>query len=258
MFEKAVELDPGFARAHAGIADCDSFAKSWYGAEVSFDEVLETTNKAIKLEPNLAEAHAAKGFALLSAGRPQEAARSLRHALSIDPLCYESHYYYARYCVLDRNFEGAATHFIRALEIKPDDYRSPLLLHSVLKELGRIDERREYMQLGLKRAEIAAELHIGNTDPWELGAAALAANGEFTLARKWLDRALAVREESEAPSYNVACTYARLGEFELAIDALEGVLAVVGPDGIQWIKADSDIDPLRDHPRFQSLMQKWT
>ncbi len=258
MFEKAVELDPGFARAFAGIADCNSFANSWYGADASFDEVLATTNKAITLEPNLAEAHAAKGFALLSAGRQEEAAQSLQHALSIDPLCYESHYYYARYCVLDRNYERAAVHFIRALEIRPDDYRSPLLLHSVLKDLGRIDERREYIQLGLKRAEIAAGLHSGNTDPWELGAATLAANGELTLARKWLDRALAIREDSESPSYNVACTYAGLGEFDSAIDVLEGVLEVVGPDGIQWIKADSDMNPLREHPRFQKLMRKWT
>ena len=256
MFLKAVELDPGFARAYAGIADCDSFANSWFGATVSIDEILATTDRAIELEPNLAEAHAAKGLALLTAGRETEAKKSLGHALSIDPLSYESHYYFARYCFVQKDHEQAATHFIRALEIRPDDYRSPLLLDAVLRALGREEEREKYVQLGLKRAEIAVALHPDNSDPLELGASVLAAGGEKALAKEWLDRALRVLKNSEDPRYNLACTYSQLGEFDLAIDQLEKVLAIVGPDALQWIKADPDMEPIRDHPRYRKLMRK--
>jgi adenylate cyclase len=255
MFKKAVELDPGFARAYAGIADCDSFANSWFGADVSIDEILETTSKAIELEPNLAEAHAAKGLALQTAGREAEAANSFEHALSIDPFCYESHYYFARYCLVRKNFERCAAHFIRALEIRPDDYRSPLLLDAVLKQLGREQERQEYIQLGLKRAESAVALHPENSDPLELGATVLAAGSDQVLAREWLDRALLVRGESNAPTYNIACAYLGLGDTETAIDILEKVVENVGLGAIHWISADLDMDPIRDHPRFQRLMR---
>ena len=255
MFVKAVELDPTFARAYAGIADCDSFASSWFGANVSVDEILATSIKAIELEPDLAEAHAAKGLALLSADRRDEAEQSLKRALEIDPLCYEPHYYFARYCVVQQAYEDASTHYTRALEIRPDDYRSPLLLDSVLKTLGRDDERKNYVQLGLKRAENAVVLHPDNADPLELGASVLAAHGDFVRAREWLDRALIIDPEMEGSKYNIACTYSLLGEIDRAIDLLEDVVASAGPDSLKWINADPDMDPIRDHPRYQALMQ---
>ena len=257
MFARAVELDPQFARAYAGIADCDSFANSWFGAKVALEEILATTSRAIDLEPSLAEAHAARGLALLTADRGAEAAHSLRHALSIDPLCYEPHYYYARYCVVQGDYAEAARHFIRALEIRPDDYRSPLLLDSVFRALGRDDEREKYVTLGLKRAELAAELQPDSSDPLELGASVLAANGHKAQAKEWLERALQVQEDPDFPRYNIACTYANLGEFELALGLLEKVVRFTGPEAIQWIKSDPDMDPLRDHPRYLELMGKF-
>lgn len=255
MFVKAVEIDPAFARAYAGIADCDSFASSWFGANVSVDEILATTKKAIELEPNLAEAHAAMGLALLNADQRNEAEQSLKRALDIDPLCYEPHYYFARYCVVQKAYNEAAKHFIRALEIRPDDYRSPFLLDSVLRNLGRDDERESYVQLGLKRAENAVVLHPDNADPLELGASVLAAIGEFDRARNWLERARAIDPDMEGSKYNIACTYSLLGEVDRAIDLLELVVAKAGPDSLNWIKADPDMDPIRDHPRFKALMR---
>ena len=72
MFARAVELDPGYARAYAGMADCDSMLKGWYGVEVSLENLLATTAKALQLDPDLAEAHAARGHALATTGRPEE------------------------------------------------------------------------------------------------------------------------------------------------------------------------------------------
>ncbi len=255
MFEKAVDLDPGFARAYAGIADCDSFSNSWFGEGVSVHDILGMASKAIELEPDLAEAHAAKGFALLSAGRDDEAAVSLQHAIKIDPLCYEPHYYFARYCVVHGKFDQAATHFIRALEIRPDDYRSPLLLDSVLKKTGDDAHRDDYVQLGLKRAENTVAVHPDTSDPLELGAAVLAARGDKERAREWLNRALSIRGESKSDTYNIACIYIGLGNFDKALDILEEVLDATGPDAIQWIKSDPDMDPIRNHPRYVTMMK---
>lgn len=254
MFQDAVDLDPGFAQAYAGIADCLSWTKSWFGSPVSIEAILETANKAIELQPELAEAHAAKGLALQSGGRSAEAHASLQRALDIDPVCYEAHYYFARYCLAHRDHETAAKHFIRALEIRPDDYRSPLLLDAVLKRLGRQSEQKEYLQLGLRRAESMLAVFPDVSDPLELGASVLAAAGEKELARKWLERGLLLQGDAAPPKYNIACAYVGLGELDLALDVLERVLMQAGPDAKQWIMADPDMDPIRDHPRFQDLI----
>jgi adenylate cyclase len=55
--------------------------------------------------------------------------------------------------------------------------------------------------------------------------------------------------------YNVACVFAQLGEVERSIDSLEQSITT-GMGQKEWIDHDPDLDPLRDHPRFQQLVQK--
>ena len=64
MFVRATELDPTFARAYAGIANCDARLVGWYGVRIPLEEILATAGKALELDPRLAEAHAARGEAL--------------------------------------------------------------------------------------------------------------------------------------------------------------------------------------------------
>ena len=85
MFEKAVELDPLYARAYAGIADCDSFLFLHYNADVSIDGILATSAKALELEGGLAEAHASHGLALSLRERYSEAMTEFEQAIALDP-----------------------------------------------------------------------------------------------------------------------------------------------------------------------------
>jgi hypothetical protein len=55
--------------------------------------------------------------------------------------------------------------------------------------------------------------------------------------------------------YNVACTYSLAGKIEESIDLLEKSMTS-GSDRLDWIKYDSDLDPLRKHPRFIALIKK--
>ena len=255
LFARAVELDPLYARAYAGMADCDSYLSSWLGVAISIDEILATTGKALAIEPNLPEAHAARGHALVNAGRRAEAVSAFEQALALDPNCHEANYYYGRFCYTEGDFDRAAKHYIRALEIQPNDYKSPLLLHGVFEALGRHDESQRYAQLGIKRAEEVLNRHPENSDPAALGASVLAALGERERAMEWLTRALAVESDPSSAWYNVACTYSLLGEADRAIDLLEIWLPQVGPDQKLWFKNDRDLDPIRNHPRFQKLFE---
>ncbi|WP_428649038.1 TPR end-of-group domain-containing protein [Roseibium sp.] len=254
-FFKALEHDPNYARAYVGLADCESRLNDWYGCEYPPEDILALTHRALELEPGMAEAHAANGLALQLAGRDDEARQAYETALAHDPLCYEAHHYFARFLQVTQEFEKCAYHFLRALEIKPDDYRSPLLIVSVYHALGRTEEADRYMALGLKRAEEAAGADPKNSDPIELGASVLAAHGDKVKARDWLERAIAIDpDRSFTSGYNIACTYAQLGEAEIALDWLESIAGNLGQSQRKWMRTDPDFNSLHDHMRFKRLI----
>jgi adenylate cyclase len=128
MFCKAVELDPHYARAYAGIANCDSALHAWHAAEVSLDGILEMSAKALALDPDLGEAHAAQGLALHQNGCHAEATAEFERALALDAGLYEANFYYARLLYTQGELAAAARLFERAAEIRPDDYVSPIHL----------------------------------------------------------------------------------------------------------------------------------
>ena len=65
MFNKAIEIDPEYALAHAGVADCYSLLYTYFDArEFNLRQADIASNKALDLEPDLAEAHVARGLAV--------------------------------------------------------------------------------------------------------------------------------------------------------------------------------------------------
>jgi adenylate cyclase len=257
MFVRAIEIDPSYARAYAGVSECDSFLSTWYGVEITHDDILAMADKALAIDPTLPEAHAMRAVALLNAGRRAEAATSFERALVLGPNCYEANYFYARYCFTEGELASTAAHYIRALEIQLDDYKSPCLLPGVLQSLGRNEEAVKYARLGIKRIEEALRLQPDNFDALALGASTLTTIGENEQAKAMLARALVIERDPRDSWYNIACTYSQLGEQDRAIELLEAWLPKVGPDQRRWMAKDPDLDPIRSHPRFKALTSQF-
>jgi adenylate cyclase len=255
MFAKAVELDPAYARAYAGIADCDSFLFLHYSAPVEIKGIFETSAKALALESGLAEAHASQALALSLEERYEEAMAEFEKAIALDPNSFEGHYFYARACFAEGKLERAAALFERAAEIKPDDYQSVCLLIQIYRSLGRDGEKESAARRGIERAERELTLHPDNPRPAYLGAAALVTLGQNDRAKEWLARTLAIDPDDILTQYNAACIYSRLGEIDTAFDLLERLLPHANHETKAWIKHDSDFDPLRDHPRYQKILE---
>src|SRR5436305_11218062 len=150
MFAKAVELDPLYARAYAGIADCDSFLFLWYGEDIGIESILDTSAKALALDDKLAEAHASRGLALSLKHQYEQATAEFEQAIAIDPNSFEGHSFYGRSCFKQGKLERAAALFERAAEIKPDDYQSVCLLIQVYRSLGRDQDSTEAARKGVK------------------------------------------------------------------------------------------------------------
>src|SRR5438874_811155 len=257
MFAKAVELDPLYARAYAGMADCDSFLFLHYHVEdIAIEDILATSAKALALDSGLAEAHASRGLALSLEKRYDEATTEFEQAIALDPNSFEGHYFYGRACFTQGKQERAAALFERVAEVKPDDYQSLILLIQIYRSLGRDADQKNAARRGVERAERDLTLHPDNPRSAYLGAAALVVLGENDRAREWLSRALAIDPHDIWTQYNAACIYTNLGDIERAFDVLERVLPHAGHElKAGWIEHDSDLDPLRNHPRYQKILE---
>ena len=254
MFAKAVEFDPLFARAYAGMANCDSRLAGWFGEPIPVADILATAAKALALDPMLAEAYTARGNALSVIGERGESKVAFERALELDPNNFDGNLFYANYWVNEGEPEQSITFYIRAIEINPDDSQAPILLQQALRALGRNEESAKYAQLGLKRAEEQLRQHPESSRPAQLGAGALASLGENERAKRWLERALAIDPDDTHLQYNAACTWAQLGEFDRAFDLLEVWTQHGGGISKAWFKRDPDLDSLRDLPRYQRLL----
>ena len=256
MFAKAAEFDPTYARAYAGMANCDSRLTGWYAVSIPIDGILATAEKALALDPELADAHVARGYVFEISGRAAEAEASFERALELDPNSFEANFFYGRLCIKQDNPERAAELLIRALEVNPEDSQAPLHLQMVLRDLGRKEDSDRYARLGIKRAEEALRLHPESSRPAQLGAASLAGLGEFEEAKRWMERALAIDPEDTHVLYNAACMWAQIGDIERAFDLLEKWSDHVGIETSIWVKHDSDLNPLRDRPRYRKLVDR--
>ncbi|MEO5809105.1 MAG: adenylate/guanylate cyclase domain-containing protein, partial [Sphingomicrobium sp.] len=255
MFAKATELDPNYARAYAGIAICDARLENWYRADIPTEKIIAIADKAISLDPSLAEAHAARGVALGNNGQHGEAVDAFNRALAVNPNDFDANLLFARYRVTQGDLDQSIPLFQRAVETQPDDWQSPLLLDSVLQAQGRFKEAEHYARLGIKRAEEAMRLHPENSRPAQLGAPTLARLGETERAKEWLERALFLDPDEPIATYNAACTFAQLGEIDRAFDALDKWSKNRGMEMELWLDTDADLDPLREDPRFVTMLQ---
>ena len=256
MFTRAIQIDPAYARAYAGIADCSAFLFFyWDSSEANRQQADEASRKALELDPDLAEAHASRGLTASLHKQYDEARKELEIAMRLEPRLFEPYYFLARNCYAQGRLEEAVRWFERAGEVCPEDYQAPMLMASALHGLERKSEAQAAYHRGLVIAERHLELHPGDSRALYFGANALSQVGEREKCKQWLERALALEPDEPMVLYNVACVYALLGEAEPAIDCLER--SITGGWGQrEWMEHDPDLASLRTHPRFQALVQK--
>ncbi len=255
MFAKATELDPLYARAYAGAADCESFLYLHYSEDVSIDGILANCAKALDIDSGLAEARASRGLALSASQRYQEAEREFERAIASNPNLFESHYFYGRACYSQGKLERAAALWERAAEIKSDDYQSAMLLTQVYRSLGQQDRERDAARRGIERAERELSKNPQNSRPAYLGAVALVTLGDIERAKEWGSRALAIDPDDRLTQYNIACLRCLLGESDRALDLLVELLPRANHETKAWILQDSDFAALHDHPRWREVLE---
>ena len=244
LFRSAVEHDPQFAQAHAGLASALAIKGLWRidMTEAETAEALGASERALALEPYIPEAHVARACVLSMQGRNDAAARGFEEAIRLNPSAHMTHHLYGRHAFGVGEMEKAVELYRTAIRLEPDDYQSLALLEGPLRSLGRTDEARESNRL----AGLAIERRLQRR-PDDVRALLLGS------VQALGDRAMAARPDDFSTAYNVACANALLGDHDRALELLDRAVRH-GRGNLGWIEHDTDFASLRGDPRFEAIV----
>ena len=249
---RAVEIDPGYAKAWALLAICQANARM---LNVSTgDTGWAAAERALALLPDLAEAHAARGRILGDAGRYDEALIEHAAALRLDPDGYEVNAAAARCYIPMRRYREAAACLEKAAVAIEADFWALGMAIQCYEALGDEEGEQSAARRALERVEkfIVAEPDHGLAIGW--GVSALVALKNVERAKEWTERAMLLEPDNLNLRYNLACGMVSLGEHTLAIDLLEPVLALAQPANLRWFRTDNSLDALRGDARLEALL----
>ena len=157
MYEQAIALDPKYAQAHAGMADAYAFLYRYSNAlPENLKRAQESSLRAVELDPDSPEAHAARGTTLTLDQQYAQAEKHFETAILLNPNLYESYYFYGRACMAAGNAEKAARLFVQASEANPADYQSLAFLGQAYETMGR----KELAAQVLSRSMALLERHL--------------------------------------------------------------------------------------------------
>lgn len=255
MFDQAIQVDPGYARAWAGVADASAFLNMYYPtADEDLARADEASLRALELAPDLAESHSSRGMALFLLKRLDEAERELRTASELDPRLLEPKYFHARACFQQGRFEEAAHLFEQANEIRPH-YQAAFFAAQSLEALNRHESAMAAYARALQIAERHMEFNPDDPRAATMRAVSLCRVGRSDEGKRWAERALAIDPEDAGVRYNVACLFALEGDTERAFDCLGDAIRA-GFGNHDWIAHDPDLASLHDDPRFVELLSQ--
>jgi TolB-like protein/tetratricopeptide (TPR) repeat protein len=287
-FKRATELDPDYALAYAGLADCYQL-RSYYRydelpGDQAYQRAMEPANKALAISPNLAEAYVARAGARYLADKPAIASieADYKKAITLNPNLATARLRYGWFLYFRGELDGAITEMKLAQSLDPLSPTNSSALGSVLTLARQYDEALKYCRRAVeldpnmplarmnlaevyvqkgRYAEAIAEYEtiLGQEpqrSPVEYGLAyAYAASGQSARANQMLEEIIKSPPEKELAPYNVALVYVALGNKQKAFEWL-GKIRTADPDISVHLRYDPQLDPIRNDPEFKELASK--
>ncbi len=284
-FEQSTQIDPSFALAYAGLADCYNMLVN-YGSvpgKEALPKAKESAAKALELDETLAEAHAALAFSyFLWDWDWMESEREFKRAIELKPTYAPAHQWYSSFLVANGRIEEALDEAQRAEELEPFSLIVNAHLGWVNYLARRYDQTIEHASHTLKLdpsffaahrylglalgsqhkykesiAEFEKAVSLSRGAPLlkaELGHA-YAVGGRFKEARQTISELQQLSAKQQVSPFLLALIYTGMGEKERALEFLNQAYEERA-ERMVYIAADPRFDKLRGDARFNSLLQR--
>jgi TolB-like protein/Tfp pilus assembly protein PilF len=282
FFEQAIARDPNYALAYAGLANAYVLLPFYTAAPriESSAKAKEAADKALSLDPKLAEAHAALGKLDFFGLDPAGAMREYQRAIELKPNYATAHQWYGNDALVSYGrFDEAIAEGKRAVELDP---LSPVInsdLGITLYLARRYDASIEQLKKTLAidptffyaYYNLGIALQLKGDLPGAIATyekAVQLSNDSFTRALLGAAKSLAGDKDAaqqalsyldgihESDDYSRALLFLSLNKKEEALRCIEHAVAIRDGSSVTWIKVDPLLDPLRGDPRFEVLVQK--
>jgi superkiller protein 3 len=247
FLSKAAELDPDYALAHynLGLAFLESG---------KYEESLRASTAALRNDPDMTDQQTNLGLGAVTnlavAYLRQEKYREAEDALERNLKLFAPTYYNLGLAQFrQRRYKDALVNLQRAVDIEPADPECLDMLGNAYGELGMLEEAEEAFRRAI---EVDAQYPLGHYD---LGWILAKTESRQKEALASFKRALALDEDLPWAYYSIACIYALWGRKKAALAFFEKALQK-GLDDRAHIDGDSDLDGLRNDPKFRDLMER--
>jgi TolB-like protein/Tfp pilus assembly protein PilF len=281
-YEQAIARDPQYSLAYASMADCYAVLGVFdvLSPEDSFSKARAAAQRALELDPELAEAHATMGHIKVQYDRDWAGGEAAyRKAIELDPQYPMSYHWLGLLFAYRGEFDQALEYMRTAQELEPSQKVFSANIGNILYHAHRYDEAIEQFQhtlsmdsqfelaltfLGrtyLRKGDPKRALELFNQRrfPIKGGAAdlveAYARQGRLDLARARLSELQESAKARYVSAYEFATAYEALGEHEIALDWLERGFEEHA-QGMGHLPTDPAFDTLHDNDRFIELVQK--
>jgi adenylate cyclase len=253
LCQQATLFDPDYAQAWALMALARAELRFWHGRD---EDAVPAAERAIEINPGLAEAHCVKARYLEEEGRAEEAEKQVRTALKLDPESWEVNREAARMLFRHGHIREAIPFFEKSASLMDTDWNSPMMLVSCNLATGDEPQMRKAARISIDRVERAIAQDPSNGSALAAGAISLATLGETERAQEWVQRALLLDPDNLNMRYNVACTLLlKLAGADEALDTLQPWFeSVTSATRIRHAEADPDLNSIREDPRFKEMI----
>jgi tetratricopeptide (TPR) repeat protein len=283
-FRQATSLDPGYAQAYAGLADCYALGADPLPVKEHTRRLKETAARALALDDTLAEPHASLAYYIGAVEWDWPGAeKGFQRALELNPGYATAHHWYAYHLAAMGKLEEAVAEIRRAQELDPLSLIINTDVGHILYFAGRFDEAIAQYRRVLEMDANFAVAHLRLSEAYIEKRMHQEAVAEFNEAKRlgvanpvgWMGYAHAVsgrkneaqRELAELKrltdlsangnhGYRIATTYSALGDHEQALAWLESAYEAGDTGLMALIKVDPMLAGLRSHPRFTTLLRR--
>jgi adenylate cyclase len=253
LCRQAVILDPDYAQAWALMGLAQLELRFVHGHD---EDALSSAERALEINPALAEAHCIKARYLEEGGSSEEAEKLIRTALKLDPESWEVNREAARMLFRHGHVAEAIPYFEKAASLNDTDWHNPLMMLTCYEGIGDEAQKLRAARIVRDRVQRAVALDPTNGTALASASAALAVLGDKDRAREWMRRALVLDPDNLVMRYNAACAILRkIGDPDEALDILEPFFKAVTSNTWIWhAEADPDLGAIRNDARFQEML----